>query len=137
MKKPKLPRHVLFHHDLRLLVWRPLGLLNEKAVNNVITFVGDEEVRSHKPFNRFTDTLLVDAVDLNFRYIFHVALYRRLASLDRLPVKSAILVTDETIAYYGRIHATITRGSPLEVRLFEQRELAAEWLGVSLESLEY
>jgi hypothetical protein len=135
MKKPKLPRHVLFHHDLRLLVWRPLGLLNEKAVNNVITFVGDEEVRSHKPFNRFTDTLLVDAVDLNFKFVFHIALHRRLSYAAHPPVKSAFYVTSPATAHYAKLHAMLTDYSPLDVALFTDRAEAAKWLGVPVEAL--
>ncbi len=132
----KLPPHVLFHHDLRLMVWRPRGIINENAVNKIITFIGREEASSNKPFNRFTDTSAADAVDLNFRYIFHVSLFRRLSYLGRPPVKSAILATALTTAHYARVHALLTEGSPLKVCVFEDRDAAAKWLGVSLESLE-
>lgn len=135
--KMKLPPHVLFHHDLRLITWRPRGIVNEAAVNQIITFLGEMEARSGKPFNRFSDTLEVDAIELNFRYIFHVSLFRRLSYAGRPPVKSAILVTDVTLAQYSRMHALLTQGSPLQVRIFEEREAAATWLGVSTETLEY
>ena len=135
--KMKLPPDALFHHDLRLLTWRPRGIVNEKAVNRIITFIGQEEATSDKPFDRFTDTLLVDAIDLNLRYIFHVSLFRRLSYAGRPPVKSAILATDENVAHYGKVHALITEGSPLQVKIFEDREKAAKWLGVSRETLEY
>ena len=135
--KLKLPANVLFHQDLRLIVWRPRGLLNEKAVNTMITFLGRLEATDDKPFNRFTDALKVDAVELNFRYIFHVSLFRRLSYAGRPPVKSAILVTDQTVAQYSKLHALLTEGSPLKVRIFEVRDEAAEWLGVSVETLEY
>ena len=135
--KMKLPPHVLFHHDLRLVTWRPRGILNEKAVNKIITFLAQEEATADKPFNRFTDTLLVEVIDLNLRYIFHVSLFRHLSYAGRPPVKSAILVTDQTLAHYSRMHALLTQGSPLQVRIFEEREKAAKWLGVSLETLEY
>ena len=135
--KMKLPPNVLFHQDLRLIVWRPRGLLNEKAVNTIITFLGRLEATADEPFNRFTDALEVDAVELNFRYIFHVSLFRRLSYAGRPPVKSAILVTDQTVAQYSKLHALLTEGSPLKVRIFEVRDKAAEWLGVSVETLEY
>ena len=77
--KLKLPPNLLFHQDLRLIVWRPRGVLNETAVNRIIAFLGKLEAASSKPFNRFTDTLAVDAVDLTFKYIFQVSLFRRLS----------------------------------------------------------
>jgi hypothetical protein len=135
--KLKLPAHVLFHQDLRLIVWRPRGLLNEAAVNKIVEFLGTLEATSSKPFNRFTDTLSVDAVDLTLKYIFHVSLFRRLSYAGRPPVKSAILVTSKTIAQYSKVHALLTQGSPIKVRIFEVRDEAAKWLGVSKETLEY
>ena len=135
--KMKLPPDVLFHHDLRLMTWRPRGIVNEKVVNKIIAFLAQEEATADKPFDRFTDTLLVDAIDLNLRYIFHVSLFRRLSYAGRPPVKSAILVTDRTLTHYSKMHALLTQGSPLQVRIFEEREKAAKWLGVSLETLEY
>lgn len=133
----KLPPDVLFHHDLRLMVWRPRGIVNEKVVNKIITFMGKEEAESNKPFNRFSDALLVEAVDLSFRYMFHVSLFRRLSYTGRPPVKSAVLVRDDVFAHYSRLHAILTQGSALQVRIFQERLKAAKWLGVSLETLEY
>jgi hypothetical protein len=135
--KMQLPTDVLFHHDIRLMVWRPRGIVNEKSVNKVITFMGKEETRSNQPFSRFTDASLVEAVDLNFRYMFHVSLFRRLSYAGRPPVKSAILVANEALAHYSKMHRLLTQGSPLQVRIFEDREKVAKWLGVSIETLEY
>ena len=131
----KLPPDVLFHRDLGLMVWRPRGIVNEKVVNRIITFMGKEEPESNKPFNRFSDASLVEAVDLNFRYMFHVSLFRRLSYADP-PVKSAILVRYDVFAHYSRLHAILTQGSPLQVRIFQERLKAAKWLGVPLEALE-
>jgi len=129
----KLPPDVQFHEDIRLLVYRPRGLLNEATVNKIIRVIGDLEARLRKPFNRFSDTLGHDDVELNFRYVLHVSLYRRLSYAGRPPVKSAILATDSTIIHYGRLHALITQGSPIKVRIFNEREEAARWLGVPIE----
>src|SRR5437762_2521724 len=100
--KMKLPPNVVFHHDLRLMVWRPCGIVDEKALNKVITFMGREEAFSKQPFNRFTDALLVDKVELNFKYVFHVSLFRRLSYAGRPPVKSAILVANEALPITAR-----------------------------------
>jgi len=126
---------VLFHHDLRLMVWRPRGTVNEKAINKILEFMGKKETASHEPFNRFTDASLVESVDLNFRYIFHVSLFRRLSYVG-WPVKSAILVTREELLHYSKLHQILTQGSPIQVRIFQERADAAKWLGISLETLE-
>jgi hypothetical protein len=128
----KPPPDVLFHHDLRLMVWRPRGTVNEKAINKILEFMGKKETASHEPFNRFTDASLVESVDLNFRYMFHVSLFRRLSYVG-WPVKSAILVTREELLHYSKLHQILTQGSPIQVRIFQERADAAKWLGVSLE----
>lgn len=133
MKSPislKLPAEVEFHENIQLLIYRPHGLLNETAVNKIISIVGDLEASVKEPFNRFTDTLETDEVELNFQYIIHVSLYRRLTYAGRPPVKSAILATDSTIIHYGRLHALLTQGSPINVRILQDREEAAQWLNV-------
>ena len=60
---------------------------------------------------------------------------RRLAYAGRPPVKSAILATDATAIHYGRLHALLTQGSPITVRVFQDREKTAQWLGVPIELL--
>jgi len=117
------------------MVWRPRGTVNEKAINKILEFMGKKETASHEPFYRFTDASLVESVDLNFRYIFHVSLFRRLSYVG-WPVKSAILVTREELLHYSKLHQILTQGSPIQVRIFRERADAAKWLGVSLETLE-
>ena len=75
------------------------------------------------------------AVDLTFKYVFHVALYRRLSRVGREMVKSAFFVTDPEIAHYIKLHAILTDHSPLKVAMFREREAAAKWLGVAAEML--
>jgi len=88
-----------------------------------------------EPFNRFSDTVAADAVDLNFKYIISVSLYRRRFYGNRPPIKSAILATDGTLIHYGQVHALLTQGSPINVRVFQDRNEAAQWLGVRVERL--
>jgi hypothetical protein len=131
----KLPPDIRFHEDIRLLVYRPRGLVNRTAVNKIITVIGELEFSLKEPFDRFSDTLETDAVELNFEYIIRVSLYRRFFYGNRPPVKSAILATDSTLVHYGRLHALLTQGSPIKVRVFQDRKEAAQWLGVPLELL--
>ena len=121
--------------DVRLFVWRPRGVLDETLVNKILAFVADQEGKFGRPFNRFTDTSALDAVELSFKYIFHVALYRRLSRVGRETVKSAFLVKDPAIAHYIKLHEILTDHSPLKVDMFEKHEAAAKWLGVPVELL--
>ena len=135
MTAMKLPADVEFYEDIRLIVWRPRGLVDKAAVNKIITVLGELETALKEPFNRFSDTVAADAVDLNFEYIIHVSLYRRTFYGKRPPIKSAILATDATLVHYGKVHALLTQGSPINVRVFHDRKQAAKWLGVPLEAL--
>jgi hypothetical protein len=131
----KLPPDVEFYEDSHLLVWRPCGLLNKAAVSRIISVLGELEVAVKEPFNRFSDTLGADAADLNFEYIIHVSLYRRSVYTNRPAIKSAILATDATLIHYGKVHALLTQGSPINVRVFQDRNETAKWLGVPTELL--
>jgi hypothetical protein len=131
----KLPPELEFHDDIHLLIYRPRGVIDEAAVKKVVDVLEDLEAKLQKPFNRFSDTLAADEVELNFKHIIQVSLHRRLSYAGRPPVKSAILATDSTIIHYGRLHAVLTQGSPIKVRLFQDRKEAAEWLGVPIERL--
>jgi hypothetical protein len=132
MNSMKLPSDVEFYEDIRLIVWRPCGLVNKAVVNRIITVLGELETAFKEPFNRFSDTVGADAVDLNFEYIIHVSLYRRSFYGKRPPIKSAILATDATLIHYGKVHALLTQGSPINVRVFQDRKEAAQWLGVPI-----
>jgi hypothetical protein len=133
MKPPSTD--VQFHEDVRLLVWKPHGVLNEAALKHIRELIGDLEATSDEPFNRFTDSQALDVIDLNFRYVFDFALFRRLSYAGRPPVKSAILVSSLALAHYSKLHEMLTRGSSIKVRIFEDREAAAKWLGVPVELL--
>lgn len=131
-----LPPDIEFHEDLGLLVYRPHGVIDEAAIKKVVSVLEDLEARLEKPFNRFSDTLAADEVELNFKYVIQFSLCRRLSYAGHPPVKSAILATDGTMLHYARLHALLTQGSPINVRVFKDRREAADWLGVPIERLE-
>jgi hypothetical protein len=132
----KLSPDVEFHDDISLLIYRPRGVLDEAAVKRVVDVLEDLEEKLQKPFNRFSDTLAADEVELNFKYVIQVSLCRRLSYAGHPPVKSAILATDATMIHYARLHALLTQGSPINVRVFKERQGAANWLGLPIERLE-
>src|SRR6266478_971187 len=131
----KLPPEIEFHQDVRLLVYRPRGLIDEAAINKVINVIEELEAAAQEPFNRFSDATDTHEVELNFRYVIQISLHRRLSHKGRAPVKSAILATDSTLVHYARLLALLTQGSSIKVRIFQERKEAAQWLGVPLELL--
>src|SRR5438067_12318943 len=131
----KLPAHVLFRRDLFLILWRPRGILDEATVNEIIAFIEAVEKRSRESLNRFSDLSALDALDLNFDFVVHIALGRRLSAAPRPAVKSAFYVTSPDSTHYVKLHAVLTDYSPLHVALFTDRAPAAKWLGVPLEAL--
>jgi hypothetical protein len=124
-----------FHQDIRLLIYRPKGVINEVEINRVIGVIEGIEAASQEPFNRFSDTAETHEVELNFRYVIQAALHRRLAHKGRAPVKSAILATDSAIVHYARLLVLLTEGSSIKVRVFQDRGEAAQWLGVPFQLL--
>jgi hypothetical protein len=131
----KLPPEIKFHPDIRLLVYRPPGLIDEAAINKIISAIEDLEATTQEPFDRFSDTTGTHEVELNFRYVIQASLHRRLSRKGRAPVKSAILATDSTLIHYARLLALLTQGSPINVHVFQDRNEAAKWLGVPIEVL--
>jgi hypothetical protein len=132
----KFPPDVEFHEDIRLLIYRPRCVIDEEAVKKIVSILEDLEAKSQEPFNRFSDTLEADEVELNFKYVVQVSLCRRLSYAGHPSVKSAILARDSTMIHYARLHALLTQGSPINVRVFKDRQEAADWLGVPIERLE-
>jgi hypothetical protein len=128
------PFGVQFHAEQRLVVWRPRGTLNEKELSDVVAALGQLEGQFGAPFNRFADLARVDAVNINYEYVFTVSLYRSFAYAHRPPIKSAILAIDPTLVDYGRLHALVTRDSSINVRVFpDDRPAIALWLAVPVE----
>jgi hypothetical protein len=131
----ELPPEIQFHKDIRLLIYRPSGLIDEAAINKVIRVIEDLEASTQEPFNRFSDTTEAHEFELNFRYVIQVSLHRRLFHKGRAPVKSAILATDSTLLHYARLVMLLTEGSSIKVRVFQDRNEAAQWLGIPIELL--
>ena len=68
----ELPADVDYVENANLFIWRPSGVLSEALVNKIIGFVREQEETLGRSFNRFADLSALDAVDLNFNYVFHM-----------------------------------------------------------------
>lgn len=131
----KLPPEVEFQEDIHLLVYRPCGLIDETAINNMIAAVERLEIEKWSPFNRFYDMSGATEVKLNLKYVTDASIHRRLSHRGRKAVKSAILAKDWDLVHYGQLFELLTQGSSIKVRVFQDRNDAAKWLGVPGERL--
>ena len=135
MNKIRLPPEVAFHEDIHLLVYRPRGLIDEAAISNMIAVVEKLEIETWSAFNRLYDMSGATKVNLNFEYVTHASVYRRLSHRGRKSVKSAILAKDCDLVHYGQLLELLTRGSSIKVRIFHDANDAAKWLAVPVERL--
>src|SRR5262249_7771272 len=74
----KLLPEIEFHEDIRLLIYKPHGLINEAAMNEVIGVIENLEAKLQEPFNRFADTVAADEVEITFKYIIQAYCHVRL-----------------------------------------------------------
>ena len=131
----RLPPHMVFDHDLHLMIFRPTGRLTEKRIEKDIAYLEKAEDQAKNPFNRFTDTTKADLSELTFNQILRLSLHRRLRYGNRPRVKSAFYIQNEETERIIKVHALMTGHSPLQVRIFNEIAEAANWLGVSVEDL--
>ena len=130
----KLPPHFTFHHDLRLLVYKPRGVLNIERIQKDISTVIAAEGKA-APFNRFIDLSAVSQIRLDSDRASRIANLRGMDYADSPPIKSAYYVTTAKGAQFAKICAAATKSTPLRIEVFEDIPSAAKWLGVSEDDL--
>src|SRR5438309_3498586 len=109
----RLPPHIIFHHDLHLMVFRPRGILTQKKIDKDIAMLETAEDQIKAPFNRFCDLSHLKAIRLNFEQVFRISLHRRLRYGNRPAIKSAFYVTTVEAARIVKTHAFLTDYSPI------------------------
>ena len=82
-----------------------------------------------KPNEKIIGTLLVSLLVFGTQ---NRAKWLSAEELTHRAIESAILATDATLIHYGKVHALLTQGSPINVRVFQDRKEAARWLGVPI-----
>ena len=85
-----------------------------------------------KPNEEIIGTLLVSLLVFGTQ---NRAKWLSAEELTHRPIESAILATDATLIHYGKVHALLTQGSPINVRIFRDRQEAAQWLNVPVARL--
>ena len=128
---------ILFLTQVRLVCFRPLGRLDEEALVSLVKLLEAKEDAARAPFDRFIDTSKLRLTDLDLDFVYRIALHRRTTYEGRAPIRSAFYVNTIEAARAVGIHARVTENSPLQVRLFQDFDAAAAWLGVSRTTLDF
>ena len=117
----------------RLLTWSPRGVLNEAFADQVIAFIEMEERIQEAPFDRYVDLSGLTHIRIGIDHIILTARRRRSV---KQPVKTA-LFADKPISFsVAHSYELLMYDAMIEVRAFNKRTAAAEWLEVPVRGLE-
>jgi hypothetical protein len=122
-----------YHSKWRLLTWFPLGVLNEAFADQVIEFIEMEERIQEAPFDRYADLSGLTHIRIGIDHIIHTARRRRNV---RQPVKSALFADNPLSFSVAHSYELLMCDAMIEVRAFNKRTAAAEWLEVPLKTLD-
>ena len=117
-----------YYPKWRLMSWHPLGVFNSAMADQIVEFTEKEERIQEAPFDRYTDFSGLTLVEFDVDHIFKIARHRRSVAQ---PVNSAFFANTPITLGIARMYEMLMREAiMIEVRVFEQRQSAAEWLGV-------
>jgi hypothetical protein len=116
----------------KLIAWFPIGALDETFLHQAIDFLELEESMQEAPFDRYADLNGLSDLRLSMNTVFTAARRRRWV---RQPAKGAIFASNPLTLDVVRMYERLMDGAMVEVRAFEQRSAAAEWLEVPEEML--
>ena len=122
-----------YHSKWRLLTWFPRGVLNEAFADQVIEFIEMEERIQEAPFDRYADLSGLTHIRIGIDHIIHTARRRRNV---RQPVKSALFADNPLSFSVAHSYELLMCDAMIEVRAFNKRTAAAEWLEVPLKTLD-
>ena len=122
-----------YYPEWKLLVWFPIGVLNEAFADQVFAFIETEEQIQDAPFDRYCDLSGLTDVRARLEHLFEKARHRRQA---KQPVRTALFADRQKILETARIYEHLMEGAMIEVRAFQARAAAANFLEVPEVALE-
>lgn len=122
-----------YHPRWKLLTWYPRGVLNEVFANQMIAFIEMEESIQEAPFDRYADLCGLTEIRIGIDHIIHTARRRRTV---KQPVKMALFADNPMSFGVAHSYELLMYDAMIDVRAFNQRTGAAEWLEVPLKILQ-
>jgi hypothetical protein len=123
----------LYFPKWKLVTWHPRGVLNDAFADQIVEFVELTERIQDAPFDRYTDFSGLTDIRLKVDHFFDIGRRRRKA---REPAKSAFFADKQVSFFIAQMYEMIMEKAMIEVRAFQKRAAAAEWLGVPIKVLE-
>jgi hypothetical protein len=117
----------------KLVTWHPRGVLNDAFADQIVEFVELTERIQDAPFDRYTDFSGLTDIRLKVDHFFDVGRRRRKA---REPAKSAFFADKQVSFFIAQMYEMIMDKAMIDVRAFQERAAAAEWLEVPMKILE-
>jgi hypothetical protein len=120
--------HACYQADWGLVTWFPEGVLDNDRADWAAEFIELAEKLESRVFNRYIDMSGYSRIQISLDHVVRIA--RRRHSYEGPPVKSAFFAVPPTSVSVARMYQELMKGSHIEVRVFRDRAVAAEWLDV-------
>ena len=126
--------HACYRADWRLVTWFPQGVLDDERADRIVEFVELAEKSEGQSFDRFTDMSGYERIQISLDHVVRIA--RRRRTYKGPPVKSAFYAVRLISISVARMYQELMNGSHIEVGVFRERAVAAEWLSVPVTVLQ-
>jgi hypothetical protein len=118
-----------------LIVVRPTGILGAVTAEKIVEIVEIKEAELETGFNRFCDLTHLKGIRLSSHEIIKLAQRRRAYNPNDIHVKSAFLATDPLAIGIARMYEQLLNSPRINVRVWDHRQSAADWLGVGIDKI--
>ena len=122
-----------YYPKWQLLGWFPRGVLNEAFADQVFAFIEMEERIQDAPFDRYCDLSGLGDVRARLEHIIKNARRRRKV---KQPVRTALFADRPNILEVAQTYEHLMDDAMIEVRAFQARAAAAQFLEVPVTALE-
>jgi hypothetical protein len=119
----------------KVLVVRLSGVFDGPIAEKLAEFLEIKEVEVETGFDRFCDMTHLEGIRLLTADIVRLADRRRAFNPNDIHVKSAFWATDPLGFGIVRMYEQLLNSPRLEVRVWSDKQAAADWLGTTLDSL--
>jgi hypothetical protein len=117
-----------YYPNFKLTTWHPQGSFNAALANKIIAFIEWEEYIQDAPFDRYTDFSGIAEIRIGIGSMIEIARRRRFI---REPVKSALFGHEQARLELAQTYERLMHDATMiEVRSFNDRRAAADWLEV-------
>ena len=118
----------------RLIIWRPLGILDTSKINEFIKFLEESSSKRDPHFNRFIDLSQISGISVEYQDLYPIARQRKsyFKNKIRRKVKMVFLVKNPHSYGMARMYQTLSDEPTLDMHITESREEVSSFLGVDL-----